>query len=73
MTKIKDSKQLSEKQREEIFEKIKNNSDLAWRVSFVWPKTIDRININGNYEFNNCRWITKSLNTALSNKDHPRR
>ena len=35
--------------------------------------TIDRININGNYEFNNCRWITKSLNTALSNKDRPRR
>lgn len=40
-----DSKQLSEKQREEIFEEIKNNSDFSWRVSFVWPKTIDKINI----------------------------
>src|SRR3989338_590787 len=45
MTKKKNTKQKSLKQREEIFEKIKNNSDLAWRVSFVWPKTIDRINI----------------------------
>ncbi|OPL12080.1 MAG: hypothetical protein AVO34_02405 [Firmicutes bacterium ML8_F2] len=43
--KIKDSKQLSEKQREEIFEAIKQESGIKWKVSFVWPKTIDRINI----------------------------
>jgi len=45
MTKIKDSKQLSEKKREEIFELVKNNPDIEWKVSFVWPKVIDRINI----------------------------
>ena len=42
---VKDSKQLSSKKREEIFETIKNNPHIEWRVSFVWPKVIDRINI----------------------------
>jgi ribonuclease HII len=45
MTRIRDSKQLSAKQREEIFEIIKNEPKIEWRVSFVWPKVIDRINI----------------------------
>ncbi len=40
-----DSKQLSVKQREEIFEMIKADSNLEWKVSFVWPQVIDRINI----------------------------
>ena len=44
-TKIKDSKQLTEKQREEIFERVKSNPDFLWKVSFVWPKIIDKINI----------------------------
>ncbi len=43
--KIKDSKQLSEKQREEVFEAIKQEPRIKWSVSFVWPKVIDRINI----------------------------
>jgi len=45
MTKGKDSKQFSAKQREEIFEMIKNEPAIEWRTSFVWPKVIDRINI----------------------------
>lgn len=42
---IKDSKQLSPKQRELIFEKIIHESKIKWKVSFVWPSVIDRINI----------------------------
>lgn len=43
--KIRDSKSLSKKQREEIFEVISKESSLEWQVSAVWPKVIDRINI----------------------------
>ena len=32
--------------------------------------TIDRINVNGNYEPNNCRWITNA--EQAKNKRHPR-
>jgi ribonuclease HII len=42
---FRDSKLLTPKQREEIFEIIKNEPSVEWRVSFVWPKVIDRINI----------------------------
>ena len=35
--------------------------------------SIDRENINGNYEPNNCRWITLGENVALSNIQHPRK
>lgn len=34
---------------------------------------IDRINSNGNYEPQNCRWITASENTARANKNHTTR
>ncbi len=44
-TGIRDSKLLSTKQREEIFEIIKQEPALKWKVSFVWPRVIDRINI----------------------------
>ncbi len=42
---IRDSKQLSKKQREKIFEMIKKEKNLQWQTSAVWPKVIDRINI----------------------------
>ena len=42
---VKDSKLLLAKQREEIFERIKNNPSIEWSVAFVSPKIIDRINI----------------------------
>jgi len=42
---IKDSKQLSAKQRELIFEKIIREPKIKWKVSFIWPSVIDRINI----------------------------
>jgi len=44
-TPLRDSKLLTPKQREEIFEMIKQEPAIEWRVSFVWPKAIDRINI----------------------------
>ena len=43
--KIKDSKQLSVKQREEIFELVKQEPSIEWKVSFIWPQVIDKINI----------------------------
>ncbi len=43
--KIKDSKKLSEKQREEIFEIAKYEKDIEYAVSFVNPQVIDKINI----------------------------
>jgi len=42
---FRDSKHLSPKQREEIFEAIKNNPEIKWKVSFVSPNVIDKINI----------------------------
>ncbi|MBI4837415.1 MAG: ribonuclease HII [Candidatus Portnoybacteria bacterium] len=43
--KIRDSKKLSEKQREEWYKILTTHSDLKWAVAKVYPKTIDRINI----------------------------
>jgi len=42
---IRDSKQLSQKQREEIFEIVNQEPDLEWKVSFVQSQVIDKINI----------------------------
>ncbi|MBL7155311.1 MAG: ribonuclease HII [Candidatus Portnoybacteria bacterium] len=42
---IRDSKLLSAKRREEIFEIVKQEPRIEWKVSMVWPQVIDRINI----------------------------
>jgi len=42
---INDSKKLSEKQREEIYEILINNKDIKWGVGIVSEKVIDKINI----------------------------
>jgi len=42
---LKDSKKLSEKQREEWYEILISHPDLGWAVAKVYPRVIDRINI----------------------------
>jgi len=42
----KDSKKLSEKQREKIFKLIQKCPDIKFTISSVGPKTIDKINIS---------------------------
>lgn len=44
--KMRDSKKLSPKQRQEWFQYIKNRLRLAYGLAFVSPKVIDRINIS---------------------------
>lgn len=42
---VKDSKQLSLRQRERFYELITNNKDLKWGIGIVSEKMIDKINI----------------------------
>ena len=42
---IKDSKQLTAKQREEVYEILKKNADVEWGIGRVSEKVIDKINI----------------------------
>lgn len=45
LSQIKDSKKLSKKKREELFELIKNNYQVEWGTGKVSEKIIDKINI----------------------------
>jgi len=45
LRRIRDSKQLTAKQREKIYETLKNNSDAEWGIGRVSEKVIDKINI----------------------------
>jgi len=42
---IKDSKQLSQKQRERIYSLLKEDSSVEWGIGRVYQRTIDKINI----------------------------
>ena len=42
---IRDSKQLSKKQREEVYKILKKNPNIEWGIGRVSEKTIDKINI----------------------------
>ena len=59
---INDSKQLSEKQREEAYQIIKENA-IAWAVSEVSAEEIDKINI--------LNASKKAMMEALKKIDHP--
>lgn len=47
----------------------------AWALSHGYADnlSIDRINSNGDYCPENCRWLTRSENTARANKNHTTR
>lgn len=59
---INDSKQLTEKQREEAYQIIKENA-ISWAVAEVSPEEIDEINI-----YNASK---KAMMLALAKLDHP--
>ena len=41
------------------FENFRDDMFKTWKQDLQ----LDRINVNGNYELNNCRWVTASENT----------
>lgn len=45
-----------------------NFMNWAYKNGYVEGLSIDRIDSNGNYEPNNCQWITRSENTIKANK-----
>jgi len=56
---IKDSKQLSFKKREELYELIIKNKDIKWGIGIVSEKVIDRINIKNASELAMERAVLK--------------
>ena len=48
---IRDSKQLSEKKRQEIYEKLTNSDDVKWGIGIVSEKVIEIMDILNTYPF----------------------
>ena len=67
-SRIRDSKKLSEKQREFFYEKLTNHSQIKWGVGLVSEKVIDKINI---LEATKLA-MNKALNNLLQKTDDRR-
>ena len=56
----------------EEWETYETFKDWAINNKYTEELTIERVDSDKNYEPSNCRWITKSENTARSNTEKPR-
>lgn len=65
--KLKDSKQLSQKQRESFLREFERGGELAWEIRSVTPRVIDRINI---YEARRrvAKFAVQKLERAIGRK-----
>ncbi len=67
-SKIKDSKKLTPKQREEFYELLTNHSQIDWEVGVVSEKIIDKINIKNAAELAMVKALN-NLNSKLKIKN----
>ena len=67
LKKTKDSKQLTPKQRENIFQLVKKSSLINFAYSFISAKTIDKININQATQKAMLNCLQKIIKTKIKN------